>query len=462
MTDDNSVKIKGIRLRAINIILIAIVFVLSIALLYISRQTSAMQQKALDDQIRMSSCMEYCETLHHVSDYLTDSARSFVVTGNPEFIQDYFEESNISRRREESVEYIRNNIDSEVVIGYAETALAESMNLMNTEYYAMRLKIESMGASLVFYPDEIKNVELTEWDKNLSHERQLAVATDMMFNDEYHDSKNIIVNNLALSASAITEETLHHQDSSTQKLAQLLHIQYLFFILLLLVIVSLLLVLYPLIVSPLEKAVLRIKQTQPLPLKGAYEVKYLAYTYNDIFEKVKKQRSELKYEVDHDALTGLFNRGAFNRACEELAGKPYTLVLADIDKFKGINDNYGHDVGDAVLKRLAHGLSDVFREEDLVFRIGGDEFAVILKTDEPLLTNAIPEKINYLNRILSSGGNRRSNTIPGFTISAGVSYALPSENSDIVFKHADNALYIVKHGGGKKCVFYNGEEASNG
>ena len=133
------------------------------------------------------------------------------------------------------------------------------------------------------------------------------------------------------------------------------------------------------------------------------------------------------------------------------------LYKFDVDKFKAINDTYGHDVGDIVLKRFAHGLTDIFREDDLVFRIGGDEFAVILKSNEDVLRNAISAKISHLNSILERGGNRRGSNLPGFTISAGVAFSRPEEDSDTVFKHADSALYEVKRGARRGCAFYSEE-----
>ena len=462
MADAKAEKVNGIRLRAVSTILVLIVVVLSFVLLWLANVTSKTQESAREDEYTMAVCIQDCETLMRASDYLTDAARSYVVTGNTQFINNFFQESDVTMRREKALEEIRKYYGEGEISSYLSTALEESRRLMESEYYAMRLKLESVGANVSFYPEELQSVELTEWDSSLDSEAKDAMAMDMLFNSGYHASKLAISNNVSKCMEAITAETLQSQESSSARLERLLGAQYVFIVLLLLTVLTLLAILFPLVVRPMERAVQSIKKAEKLPNKGAYEFRYLASTYNEIYDRIKKQSTELKYEVDHDALTGLYNRGAFTRFTTELTGSPYTLILVDIDNFKGVNDTYGHDVGDVVLKRLARGLCDIFREEDVVFRIGGDEFAVLLKTSEPMLHNAIPDKVNYLNKILSLGGNRRGNSFPGFTISAGAAFALPTEDPDTVFKHADLALYTIKRGTRKGVAFYEDEEVTNG
>jgi diguanylate cyclase (GGDEF)-like protein len=87
-----------------------------------------------------------------------------------------------------------------------------------------------------------------------------------------------------------------------------------------------------------------------------------------------------------DALTGLNNRGAFDRTVKGLAEMPgaqFSLALIDIDNLKKVNDMHGHLAGDRVLSGLAHALKSAVRDEDLVARHGGDEFAVLMR-DAPL------------------------------------------------------------------------------
>ncbi|MBT1445541.1 diguanylate cyclase [Shewanella sp. JM162201] len=106
---------------------------------------------------------------------------------------------------------------------------------------------------------------------------------------------------------------------------------------------------------------------------------------------LKQQTEELKYEAEHDALTGVYSRYAFNSLLEqtllrlERTGGTGAMLFIDIDKFKPINDNYGHAIGDHVLITIAQRISHTIRKSDMVARIGGDEFLVWLEPIEDAL-----------------------------------------------------------------------------
>lgn len=108
-------------------------------------------------------------------------------------------------------------------------------------------------------------------------------------------------------------------------------------------------------------------------------------------EVLQLQKDKLKYEAEHDSLTRVYSRYAFNRLLEQslkrLARTNGTgaLLFIDIDKFKPINDNYGHSIGDHVLVTVAQRISHTLRESDMVARIGGDEFIVWLEPIEHAL-----------------------------------------------------------------------------
>jgi diguanylate cyclase (GGDEF)-like protein len=101
-------------------------------------------------------------------------------------------------------------------------------------------------------------------------------------------------------------------------------------------------------------------------------------------ERLRAEREELVELASHDALTGLLNRRAFDAALQRewaLAARDEVdsfVIVADLDEFKALNDSLGHAVGDAVLRRFAAALLRVARRTDIVARIGGDEFAVLL------------------------------------------------------------------------------------
>ena len=96
----------------------------------------------------------------------------------------------------------------------------------------------------------------------------------------------------------------------------------------------------------------------------------------------KRYEKELHYLATHDALTGLYNRGFYEIELQRLANGryfPVSVIMADIDGLKAVNDQMGHEAGDKLIKAAASVLADSFRADDVVARIGGDEFAVVIR-----------------------------------------------------------------------------------
>jgi len=111
------------------------------------------------------------------------------------------------------------------------------------------------------------------------------------------------------------------------------------------------------------------------------EIGILARTFNDMVQDEDRKSRELFYASTHDALTGLFNRAYFDDTTERLVrGRqtPLSVIIADIDSLKSCNDSHGHGAGDALIRATAQVLTESFRAEDILARIGGDEFGVLL------------------------------------------------------------------------------------
>ena len=163
----------------------------------------------------------------------------------------------------------------------------------------------------------------------------------------------------------------------------------------------------------------------------------------------------MKYEAEHDALTGVLNRGGFDQILNSniKEKRDFALILIDIDEFKDVNDNYGHAVGDIVLKKISKMLGEQFRSLDYICRIGGDEFAVIMMDVGKDFGTKIINKIDEINELLSSS----TNDIPLVSLSVGTAFMDKGSSSDSLFKDADNALYYVKKHGKKGCHIYSKE-----
>ena len=159
----------------------------------------------------------------------------------------------------------------------------------------------------------------------------------------------------------------------------------------------------------------------------------------------------LRYRAEHDPLTGIVNRGGFEQLKNmlQIKGGALGFLIIDVDKFKLINDGYGHEVGDRVLKKVAGFLKEKFRATDYPARIGGDEFAVILTDMKANMSAVVMQKIKEINDSLM----HPDDGLPLVSLSVGGAF---SENgfTDDLYNRADAALYVVKENGRCGCRFY--------
>ncbi len=178
----------------------------------------------------------------------------------------------------------------------------------------------------------------------------------------------------------------------------------------------------------------------------------------DISERKRTER-QLQHMATHDVLTNLPNRAMLNDRLRNalVRAKRYRqlvgILFIDVDNFKNINDMFGHDIGDIVLKEVADALSAGVRECDTVTRIGGDEFVIILTDlDNQSGCEIVVERIRAaFHRPLTVGHRDIS-----VTLSIGGSiYPHHAENVEDLYKCADLALYRVKESGRNGCQFYS-------
>lgn len=169
---------------------------------------------------------------------------------------------------------------------------------------------------------------------------------------------------------------------------------------------------------------------------------------------VKKQLMEANQTMRRDHLTGAHNRKSYDEQVRrylqlhDIDKDPMTLILLDIDFFKKINDAYGHDIGDFVLKECVRLLQESFsREEDFIARLGGEEFAVILPGCNTEAAVKMAEEA--MARIRKEVFVHEHLEIR-FTVSMGIAEVTPNENADNWYKRADEALYQSKQTGRNK------------
>jgi diguanylate cyclase len=165
-------------------------------------------------------------------------------------------------------------------------------------------------------------------------------------------------------------------------------------------------------------------------------------------------RLERAQEVGlQDALTAVGNRRCFDVALlqaikiAEDSHAPLSIIMGDLDRFKNINDQYGHPVGDEVLKFFTQLMVASVRDGDTVARFGGEEFAIILPQCKAHEASAIAERIRHRLSAKSLTIRRTSQDIGLVTASFGVAQLLPGEHAENVIARADGALYAAKNSG---------------
>ncbi len=163
---------------------------------------------------------------------------------------------------------------------------------------------------------------------------------------------------------------------------------------------------------------------------------------------------EVKREATKDVLTGLFNRKYMDKMINELfntykeEGIQFSVIMLDIDHFKSINDNFGHQVGDAVLEYIGGTIKGTVKGRDIPARYGGEEFIILL----PMTTceNACRLAENLRNEIANKAIKitKTQQRIGSVTISAGVAQVCNRDvNNSTVIERADRSLYLAKHTG---------------
>jgi diguanylate cyclase len=164
---------------------------------------------------------------------------------------------------------------------------------------------------------------------------------------------------------------------------------------------------------------------------------------------------ENREKLLYDALTGVYSRMAYDeRIVQELARwtryhTPFSYVILDIDHFKRINDNYGHNAGDKALKIIAQMMLKYLRQSDYVFRIGGEEFVLLLASTAADKAAIMVDKMR--TGIAASSFHFKGEPVQ-LTLSAGITETRSEDNVETIYERADKALYKAKHSG-RNCQF---------
>ncbi len=161
----------------------------------------------------------------------------------------------------------------------------------------------------------------------------------------------------------------------------------------------------------------------------------------DVTDRVNV-REKLWYMSTHDVLTGLYNRMYFEEEVKRIQlGRiaPISVMIADVDNLKDVNDNFGHEAGDEILRRVALVMVEVFRKDDIIARFGGDEFAVLLPNVSQEVAASVATRVR-----LAVNENNRVSKGPLLRLSIGTSTADTASHLGEAIRKADREMYSDK------------------
>lgn len=440
---------KGISHRVVHIWLVIITVFFSGTIIYSTYRLSNTFDRVMEASKRYSELQKAAHELMNASDYLTEQVQRFTIDGDVRFLNQYFTEAFESKRREEAIAKMDKDDSADSALAKLSAAMNSSVKLMDREYYAMKLVIDAKG--ITDYPEILRGIDLEKEDAELTAVEKIRRATEVVLNDSYYEQKDRIRDDMQASLEEIdklaknTEE--HAYDALTREMtisrtAILIQALYIFFTLWLTT---------RLAINPVLNAIERIKEDSPIPETGSNEFRYLANAYNKMYLKNKSSLERLNYQASHDELTGAYNRAGYDYLLSAIDLKSTYMMLLDVDNFKSINDTYGHETGDKILIKLVNTLTKIFRDDDCICRIGGDEFIVFMVHSGGMQRKQIESKIEQINADLKY----TSDGLPPVTISVGIVNGKDITDTSHIFEKTDEAMYESKMSGKNTYTFYS-------
>ena len=442
-------KTEGASLRTIQIFLIVGVIFVSAVVIFSTFHLSGSFRDLAETSEKQIELRKAARELMDASDYLTENVQRFTVHGERRFMDNYFEEAFKSKHREDAVAIMAKESASGKALLELQSAMSDSLHLMNREYYAMRLVTEALGSKDV--PAEIAAVELSAADSAKSADEKLRLASEMVHDDAYYAEKDRIRTEMRASLDALEAMAYDVDESAINSLRkEMIFVRVIVLIAMFGTFVMVWLI-SRLGIHPLLNAVDRIRADNTIPEAGANEFRYLARAYNKMYDAYRSSLERLNFKASHDELTGVYNRSGYDLLFSSIDLASTCMLLFDVDNFKGVNDTYGHKTGDKVLVRLAEALRGNFRADDYICRIGGDEFVVFMSHSPERQDKLIADKIDSINAELGTA----CGDIPAVSVSVGVAHGSAASGAEDLFKKTDAAMYESKLRGKKTYTFYS-------
>ncbi len=417
--EKNTGALKGFRIQSLSLWLVAFTLIISvligIGIVQVMKDYYELAQRTREYVF----AQEDARDLLFGSNYLTDQARLYAVTKDHDYAEAYFTEVHESRRRDLALEALEVHLRgrNEDALNTSKEAMELSNALMVLEIHSMKLAALSAGEDMGSLAREIQDYQLTGEELSWTAQQQADASIELVFGEEYRAMKGQIEAKMSDVTRSVIEICERDQAESEGTMKNALIRQSIYTVLVVILVIFSYIMIAVLILRPIRIYVNCIKNNNFLEITGAYEFKYLAATYNNVYEMTMEQQNMLRKKAERDALTGLLNRQAFEQLKSQLriSSEPLAFLIIDVDVFKSINDNYGHDVGDQALIKVAR-------------------------------------LIEAINEILQHPEDEA--VFPKYSVSVGIAFSEKGFYDDL-FQQTDQALYHTKENGRCGYTFYD-------
>ena len=444
-TDETRRVLHPLRIRTVGTIAAIISVIISFAaLIMLARVSDAFN----DSQKIHSNYTEYSRVTSDLvtcSDKLTSLARLYVATGDEADLTDYAEQISTLEQNTDQVSALKDLLGGTKAYTSLFDASAEANSVAKREMRAVVLAAQAYKVKEL--PRELRDITISDEQAKLSSDEKLDVASELLIGEQHRIGKDIIVSRVNNSTASMVELMRDAEATSTDRLDGLFGGLRTIIIVLLLIILITLFANFRLIIVPMIRYAQNIRDGVKLAQSGASELRLVTEAYNAMYEDLISKNQMLTYKAEHDPLTDVWNRGMYDKLLADDDGIVAILVI-DIDYFKQVNDTYGHQAGDAILKKVAGTLAESFNDDAQVCRIGGDEFSLVI-TNPQISRSDIEWRIGLIRAKLAEP----SPDAPAITLSVGVAFYSSMTNTRDLYRAADEALYRVKAAGRNDIAF---------
>ena len=427
-----------------------------LSMLYGLRVVYKRYERLLNDTENYVFAQKDVQDLKSNFDFLTEQARQFVLTMDYGYVKSYFANPCTSQSYKKAIKELKmrfGGIDTQATLILSDI-MPSSRELAEREIHSMRLIASILNVDDVDMPEKLRNYILTDEEEALSDEEKEDEAYFLIFSHEYTELRYFVDDRIVKASNQIFLYTHQRRLNSRTFFNHAMANQIFCSALLVALLALSFFLISVLILRPIRLFSQNIRDEKPLAkiLAGA-EIEYLVDTYNNMYQMNRTVKKELQRQASVDAVTGLLNRCSFEQLCAYYKGvsDSVALLIIDVDNFKHINDSYGHEIGDIALRHVSDMLKSILTGDDKAFRIGGDEFAIIMvnfeKKDERILTHEFLEINTSLQHPISI-------EFPKLSVSVGVAFSERGYSSEM-YSHADKALYRTKENGRCGISFYD-------